>query len=160
MAFCRRSDIIQAIIFRDFVWRLQVDPADFKTVCTNNRPRSRSKRFQRRSRPVISRTSNDVDARRSPEASRYAEIIYACSTVSASKLRRDNIGLLSGQLTPHGATHDASLQCPRARRNQWAIVCVASGECSVTQTAYGIKPVSAVGGRSAVKDDASKSLSR
>jgi polyisoprenoid-binding protein YceI len=133
------------IIFRDLSGDLQVDSADFKTSSVRITVQAISLEAVD-VRDQISRTSND-GTREEVLGLRYVEIIYACSTVSASKLWRDNIGLLSGQLTLHGVTR----QPGRVTINGDSLR--ASGECSVKQTAYGIKLVSAVGGAIKVKDD-------
>ena len=139
------------LIFRDLSGDLQVDPADFKTSSVRIAVQAISLEAVN---DVRDQDKQDIERRGREEvleASRYAEIIYACSTVSASKTAEGQYWVaLSGQLTLHGVTHDQPVSA-RVTINGDSLR--ASGECSVKQTAYGIKLVSAVGGAIKVKDD-------
>ena len=139
------------IVFRDLSGDLQVDSADLKTsvvritikvdslVALNDVRDEDRREIERRGREEVL------------EASKYSEITYDCSTVSASKTADGQYWVaLSGQLTLHGITHDQPVS---ARVTFTDDLLRAYGECSLKQTAYGIKLVSAVGGTIKVKDD-------
>ena len=86
------------------------------------------------------------------EADGFPEIIYECPRVSS--VQQPGEGLysvsLNGELALHGITRSqpvaarVTLQGDRLR---------ATGECSICQSGYGIRPVSAAGGTVKLKDE-------
>jgi polyisoprenoid-binding protein YceI len=81
----------------------------------------------------------------------YPEIIYHATVVSADKIAENWYRLqLSGELRLHGVKRpqqvDAQLRLAESEARL-------SGRCSVSQSAYTIKPVSALGGLIKVKDE-------
>lgn len=85
------------------------------------------------------------------EVSRYPEIVYECSRVSASKIADAQYQVtLDGDLTLHGVTHNLPVS---ARITLSGETFVAFGDFSLRQTDYDIKLVSALGGALKVKDE-------
>jgi polyisoprenoid-binding protein YceI len=85
------------------------------------------------------------------ESDSYAEIVYECSRLTASKTGEGQYWLnLSGELTLHGVTRAQPVPA-RVRLN--GDMLRAAGEFSVRQSDYEIRPVSAVGGTIKLKDE-------
>jgi polyisoprenoid-binding protein YceI len=85
------------------------------------------------------------------ESDGYPEISYACSKISSSKTGDGQYWVaLSGELTMHGVTHSQPVSA-RVAVNGDALR--ATGEFSVLQSDYDIRPVSAVGGTVKLKDE-------
>jgi polyisoprenoid-binding protein YceI len=84
------------------------------------------------------------------ETDRFPEIVYECSQVSANGAGNRFWVTLKGEVTLHGVTR---LQPVTARvlMNDGSLR--ASGEFTVLQTDYDIRPVSAAGGTIKLKDD-------
>jgi polyisoprenoid-binding protein YceI len=81
------------------------------------------------------------------ETHRFPEIVYECSSVSEGSA--GNI-VLNGKLRLHGATRDQPVS---ARLMMMGTLLKASGEFSIRQSDYDIRPVSAVGGTLKLKDE-------
>jgi polyisoprenoid-binding protein YceI len=85
------------------------------------------------------------------EISRYPEIVYECSRLSASKTAEGQYQVtLDGDLTLHGVTRN---QAVSARVMLSGETLVAFGDFSFRQSDYDIKLVSALGGALKVKDE-------
>jgi polyisoprenoid-binding protein YceI len=85
------------------------------------------------------------------ETDRYPEILYECSKVAAIKTGDNQYSVtLSGDLTLHGVTHGQKVTAKVAVTGD---VLRAFGECSLRQSDYNIKLVSAMGGGLKVKDE-------
>jgi polyisoprenoid-binding protein YceI len=80
------------------------------------------------------------------ETARFPHIIYECSQVSRSQ----TAVALNGQLTLHGVTRNQPVE---ARVDIMGNMLRASGEFTVRQSDYEIRPVSAVGGTLKLKDE-------
>ena len=85
------------------------------------------------------------------ETDKYPEIVYKATNVAANKTGDGQFSVsLMGTLTLHGATN------PQAVAAQIVLtgdMLRAFGEFSVSQSAYGIKPVSIAGGSLKLKDE-------
>jgi polyisoprenoid-binding protein YceI len=85
------------------------------------------------------------------ESASYSEIIFECSKVSASKSgERQYWAALNGDLTMHGVKRD---QVVSALITVSESTLRAMGDFSILQSAYGIRPVSALGGAIKLKDE-------
>ena len=81
----------------------------------------------------------------------FPEIVYECSRVSASRIAEGQyLASLNGELTLHGVTRDQSVS---ARVWLSGDMLRATGDFSVRQSDYEIRPVSAVGGTIKLKDE-------
>lgn len=85
------------------------------------------------------------------ETARYPEIVFESSKVAASKAGDGQYFInLVGELSLHGVTGNQPVS---AQVSILGNMLRASGEFSVSQTAYGIKPVSIGGGSLKLKDE-------
>lgn len=85
------------------------------------------------------------------EVSRFPDIIYDCSDVSGSETSKGQYPVtLNGQLTLHGVTRPVPVS---AQVSVSGNTLRASGECTLRQTDYGIKLVSALAGTLRLKDE-------
>jgi polyisoprenoid-binding protein YceI len=85
------------------------------------------------------------------ESNGYAEIVYECSKMSASKTSEGQYWVaLNGELSLHGVTRTQPVSA-RVTLNGDTLRAV--GDFSVRQGDYEIKPVSAVGGTVKLKDE-------
>jgi polyisoprenoid-binding protein YceI len=85
------------------------------------------------------------------EVGKYPEIVYACSRVVVNKTGDDQYSVtLNGDLTLHGITRGQSVTAKLAVTGD---MLRAFGECSLRQSDYNIKLVSAMGGGLKVKDE-------
>ena len=85
------------------------------------------------------------------ESNGYAEIMYECSKMSASKTGEGQYWVaLNGELSLHGVTRSQPVS---ARVTLNGDTLRAAGDFSVRQSDYEIKPVSAVGGTVKLKDE-------
>ena len=85
------------------------------------------------------------------ESNGYAEIVYECSKMSASKTSEGQYWVaLNGELSLHGVTRTQPVSA-RVTLNGDTLRAV--GDFSVRQSDYDIKPVSAVGGTVKLKDE-------
>jgi polyisoprenoid-binding protein YceI len=81
----------------------------------------------------------------------FSEIVYECSRVSASRIAEGQyLASLNGELTLHGVTRDQPMS---ARVWLNGDMLRATGDFSVRQSDYEIRPVSAVGGTIKLKDE-------
>jgi polyisoprenoid-binding protein YceI len=82
---------------------------------------------------------------------KYPEIVFTSTGVSSSKIAEDKYKVkISGNLSLHGVTKEIPIQAQVVMSGNNLR---ASGEFSLDQTAYGIKPVTAAGGTIKVKDE-------
>jgi len=85
------------------------------------------------------------------ESGGYAEIVYECSKVSASKTGEGQYWVaLNGELSLHGVTRS---QPVTARVSISGDTLRATGDFFVRQSDYEMRPVSAVGGAIKIKDE-------
>jgi polyisoprenoid-binding protein YceI len=85
------------------------------------------------------------------ETSKFPEIRYEASNISVTKMGDSLFSAkLDGALTFHGVTHRESIITRVALMNA---MLRASGEFSLNQSNYGIKPVSVAGGALKLKDE-------
>lgn len=85
------------------------------------------------------------------EVGKYPEIVYQCSRVVVSNTGSDRYTLtLHGDLTLHGITRGQSVTAKIAVTGE---MLRAFGECSLRQSDYNVKLVSALGGGLKVKDE-------
>jgi len=85
------------------------------------------------------------------ERSKFPEIRYEASDISVTKMGDALFSAkLDGSLTFHGVTRKESIA---ARVTQMGSMLRASGEFSLSQANYGIKPVSVAGGALKLKDE-------
>jgi len=85
------------------------------------------------------------------ESDGYPDIAYECSKISVSKTGEGQYWLaLNGELLLHGVTR---IQPVSARVTLIGDMLRATGDFSVSQSDYEIKPVSAVGGAVRLKDE-------
>ena len=85
------------------------------------------------------------------EISKYPEIVYECSRVTVNKVGGDQYSVtLNGDLTLHGVTRG---QPVTAKVVVTGDMLRAFGECSLRQSDYNVKLVSALGGGLKVKDE-------
>jgi polyisoprenoid-binding protein YceI len=85
------------------------------------------------------------------ESDSYPEIVYECSRVSASKTGEGQYWVaLNGDLTLHGVTRNQPVS---ARVSVNGDMLRVTGDSSVRQSDYEIRPVSAVGGAVKLKDE-------
>jgi polyisoprenoid-binding protein YceI len=84
------------------------------------------------------------------ETDRFPEIVYECSQVSANGAGNRFWVTLKGELTLHGVTQPQPVTA-RVLMNDGSLR--ASGEFTVRQTDYDIRPVSAAGGTIKLKDE-------
>ena len=85
------------------------------------------------------------------ESSRYPDIVYDAPSVKITRIESALYSaLLSGTLSFHGVTRDQSVS---ARIAAFDEMIRASGEFSLNQSDYGIKPISVAGGAMKVKDE-------
>jgi polyisoprenoid-binding protein YceI len=98
-------------------------------------------------RPEIQRTMRDEVL----EIDRFPEIVYECSHVSANRTGEGRFWVtLNGELSLHGVTRPQPVSASVARTDD---LLRANGSCSLKQTDYDIKLVSALGGGVKVKDE-------
>jgi polyisoprenoid-binding protein YceI len=85
------------------------------------------------------------------EVSQYPEIVYECQNVTINRGANGQLeATLLGKLTLHGVTQD---QAVSARISVIGDSLRATGDFSVSQSAFGIKEVTAVGGTIRLKDE-------
>jgi polyisoprenoid-binding protein YceI len=85
------------------------------------------------------------------ESDAYPEIVFESSRISASKTGEGQYwGNINGELTLHGVKHNQSIT---VRLSVDADRLRATGEFSIRQSDYEIRPVSAVGGAIKLKDE-------
>lgn len=85
------------------------------------------------------------------ETARYAQIIYEATSVTVTKLSDSLFSAsLNGSLILHGVTRSQPIA---ARVALMGTMLRASGDFTVSQSAYAIKPVSVAGGALRVKDE-------
>lgn len=85
------------------------------------------------------------------EAARYPEILYVAPAVSVTRLESALFSsTINGTLSFHGVTHNQSIP---ARIAVFDEMLRASGEFTLKQSDYGIKPVSFAGGALKIKDE-------
>ncbi len=85
------------------------------------------------------------------ETDRFPEIVYECTDVSGSYgVAGPSLVVLNGNLTLHGITRNLSINTTASLLGN---LLRASGEFSIQQSDYGIRPVSAVGGTIRLKDE-------
>jgi polyisoprenoid-binding protein YceI len=85
------------------------------------------------------------------ETAKYPEIIYGAPTVTITRLEGTLYSaILNGALSFHGVTRNQSVS---ARIAVFDDMLRASGEFSLNQSDYGIKPISVAGGTLKVKDE-------
>jgi polyisoprenoid-binding protein YceI len=85
------------------------------------------------------------------ESDSYPEIVYECSRITVNKTGEGQYAVtLQGELTLHGITRS---QPAPARISVSGETLRASGEFSIRQSDYEIRPVSAVGGTIKLKDE-------
>jgi polyisoprenoid-binding protein YceI len=85
------------------------------------------------------------------ESSKYPEIVYEAPTVSIKHIEGNLYSAtLVGTLSFHGVTHNRSIP---ARIASFDHMVRASGEFTLNQSDYGIKPISIAGGAMKVKDE-------
>lgn len=85
------------------------------------------------------------------EIAKYPEIVYECSRVTVNKTGDGQYSVsLNGNLTLHGVTRGQSVSAKVAVTGD---LLRAFGECSLRQSDYNIKLVSAMGGGLKVKDE-------
>lgn len=85
------------------------------------------------------------------ETNRFPEIVYECTDVSGSYgLAGPSLVVLNGNLTLHGITRNLSINTTASLLGN---LLRASGEFSIQQSHYGIRPVSAVVGTIRLKDE-------
>ena len=85
------------------------------------------------------------------ETSRYPEIVFESSEISASKAADGQFSVnMGGTLTLHGVSNS---QPVAAQISLTGDMLRAHGEFTVLQSAYGIKPISVAGGALKVKDE-------
>ena len=85
------------------------------------------------------------------ESDSYADIIYECSRMTASKIGEGQYwGTLNGELTLHGVKRNQPVPVRIAMNDD---VLRATGEFSVRQSDYDIRPVSAAAGTVKLKDE-------
>jgi polyisoprenoid-binding protein YceI len=85
------------------------------------------------------------------ESSKYPDIVYEAPVASIKHIEGDLYSAaLLGTLSFHGATHNQSIP---ARIAVFDEMIRASGEFSLNQSDYGVKPISVAGGTLKVKDE-------
>jgi polyisoprenoid-binding protein YceI len=85
------------------------------------------------------------------ESSKYPDIVYEAPNVTIARLDGSLYSAnLAGTLSFHGVTRNQSIT---ARIAQFDEMIRASGEFSLNQSEYGIKPISVAGGALKVKDE-------
>lgn len=85
------------------------------------------------------------------ETARYPEIVFMSTRVEAQQISDGQYqARIGGKLSLHGVTRDHSVEARVAISNESLRV---QGECSLRQSYYNIKPVSALGGTLKVKDE-------
>src|ERR1700687_510736 len=85
------------------------------------------------------------------ESDSYADIIYECSRMTASKIGEGQYwGTLNGALTLHGVKRNQPVPVRIAMNSD---VLRATGEFSIRQSDYDIRPVSAAAGTVKLKDE-------
>jgi polyisoprenoid-binding protein YceI len=85
------------------------------------------------------------------EASRYPDIVYEAPNVTIARIDGSLFSAtLAGALSFHGVTHDQSIT---ARVAVFDEMIRASGEFSLNQSDYGVKPISVAGGALKIKDE-------
>jgi polyisoprenoid-binding protein YceI len=85
------------------------------------------------------------------EIGKYPEILYECSRVTVNRAGDDQYSVsLNGDLTLHGVTRSQSVTAKVAVTGD---ILRAFGDCSLRQSDYNIKLVSAMGGGLKVKDE-------
>ena len=85
------------------------------------------------------------------ESDSYPDIVYECSRITASRVGEGQYwGTLNGELTLHGVTRSQPVP---ARISVNSDLLRTTGDFSVRQRDYEIRPVSAVGGTVKLKDE-------
>ena len=85
------------------------------------------------------------------ESDTYPDIVYECSRLSASKIGEGQYWVaLNGELTLHGVKRP---QAVSARVTVNGTTLRATGDCTLRQSDYEIRPISAVGGTVKLKDE-------
>lgn len=85
------------------------------------------------------------------ESDSFPDIVYESSRVSASKTGDGQFWVaITGELTMHGVTHSQAIS---ARLSVNGTTIRATGEFSIRQSDYELRPVSAVGGTVKLKDE-------
>ena len=85
------------------------------------------------------------------ESGSFPQIVYECSSVSANKMGEGQYRLaLNGELTLHGVARSQTVAA-RVALNGGSLR--ATGEISIRQSNYAIRPVSAVAGTIRLKDE-------
>jgi polyisoprenoid-binding protein YceI len=84
------------------------------------------------------------------ETARFPQIVYECARVTGQAGAGEYGVTLDGQLTLHGVTRSQPVE---ARVTVMGSLLRASGEFTVRQSDYNIKPVSSVGGTLKLKDE-------
>lgn len=85
------------------------------------------------------------------ESEKYPEIAFESTSVSANQVSEGRYQVnMNGNLTLHGVTRSIAVPLQVAFLGD---MFRASGECSVSQSTFGIKPVSVAGGSLKLKDE-------
>lgn len=139
------------IAIRDFTGEAQVNPDKLEEsslrITVNAASLEVADNISDKDRREIERQMHDDVL----EVSRYPEIVYECSRISASKTAEGQYQVtLDGDLTLHGVTRNQAVSA-RVMLNGETLV--AFGDFSLRQSDYDIKLVSALGGTLKVKDD-------
>jgi polyisoprenoid-binding protein YceI len=135
------------IAIREFDGEVRKAPDSFTDAWLRLRIQSRSLEVQDQISDKDRREMERQMNRDVLETHRFPEIVYECSSVSEGSA--GNI-VLNGKLTLHGATRDQPVS---ARLMMMGTLLKASGEFSIRQSDYDIRPVSAVGGTLKLKDE-------
>jgi polyisoprenoid-binding protein YceI len=136
---------------RDFTGKAEFSPASPDAAALHIRIKAGSlnvtDKVSDKDRREIERTMNQEVL----ETARYPEISFDSSKVSASKVGDGQYMInLVGDLSLHGVTNSQPLSAQVALMGD---TLRAHGEFSLSQTAFGIKPVSIAGGSLKLKDE-------
>jgi polyisoprenoid-binding protein YceI len=139
------------IAIRDFSGEVQLDPDTLESGAVHLRIKASSL--------AVADDISDKDRREIErqmyenvlEISQYPEIAYEGQSASISKAANGSLEVsLQGELTLHGVTQPQAIMC---RAILMGDSLRASGEFSISQRAYSIKEVNAVGGTIRLKDE-------
>lgn len=136
---------------RDFSGEMRFDPEQLKAGSFHLAIKSSSLKVQDDISDKDSREIERIMNQEVLETARFPEILYDASNISITKIG-DSLfsALLNGSLTFHGVSRNETI----ATRVTWMESMLrASGEFTLSQFNYGIKPVSVVGGALKLKDE-------
>jgi polyisoprenoid-binding protein YceI len=136
---------------RDFGGEMRFDPEQLKAGSFHLAIKSASLKVQDDISDKDSREIERIMNQEVLETGRFPEILYDASDISVTRIG-DSLfaAVINGSLTFHGVSRNERLT---TRVTDLGSMLRASGEFTLSQSSYGIKPVSVAGGALKLKDE-------